>query len=123
MSDGNFVHEQLLSGRVSKVFLDSFQANALRKFLDHPEIVLDSIHNAKASYGVLLSGDAKRISKCVKKYVSENEQRLFERIAQSTTSFKVFFLIINFLHLSMGGDALSHTSFLQSSLEMYLSTK
>ena len=54
-------------------------------------MTLDKIIDVKASYGILLSGDLKRISKCVKKYIEENKSKLVQDLLDSTIIFKVQF--------------------------------
>ena len=96
MTDGNHIQESLLTGNISRVVLDIYKATSLEKYLNHPKIILEKVKKIQASYGVILSGDVKRTKKCVKRYVTENEAKILEKLTEKTIIFKVRKKISNF---------------------------
>ena len=64
-SEGKYVQQSLLSGNVSKVVLDIYSAGKIKDYLTHPKIILEKVETVKASYGVALAGETKRIKKCI----------------------------------------------------------
>ena len=77
------------AGNVSKLFIDNFKASSIHSFIDSSLMVLDEVKDVQASYGVILSGELKRTSKCVKKYIDERSINLAQQLSDSTVHFTV----------------------------------
>ena len=89
ISDPIFVQQQLLSGNVSKLAVETYKAALLKDVLDSPKIRLEAVKNIEASYGIALAGEAKRIKHCLSRYARENSQEMLLKISKHAFTFKV----------------------------------
>eukprot|EP00795_Rhopilema_esculentum_P002629 gene2630-826_t len=89
VSDGHFIKRSLMSGNVSRVLVDFYRAGALKAYLDDPGIVLEKVLNIQGSFGIALSGEAKRIKSCVSRYAKEREKQMLEEIRKNVASFEI----------------------------------
>ena len=80
----------MLSGNVSRVLLDFYRAGSLKAYLDDPGIILEKVLNIEGSYGIALSGEAKRIKSCVGRYAKEREKQMLEDIRKNIALLEVF---------------------------------
>ena len=88
-SDTETVKQSLLSGKVKKVLLEAYEAGQHKEALKHPDIEFDKLEKVDSSYGVVLSGEGRRIKSCLKRYVKENSQKILEELADHSVSFEV----------------------------------
>ena len=88
-SDPIFVQQQLLSGNVSKLAIDTYKAVLLKNVLNSTNIKLEAIKDIEASYGIALAGEAKRVKQCVSRYARENSQEILLKISKNAFTFKV----------------------------------
>ena len=77
------------NGNVSKLFIDIYKATSIRSFINSSTMVLDEVKDVQSSYGIILSGELKRTSKCVKKYIDERNIKLAQQLSDSTAVFTV----------------------------------
>ena len=93
-SNGNLISTKLLNGNASRLLIDTFKAGAIRYEIDRPQISLEEVKEVQASYGIILSGELKRASKCIKKYIDENSDEFMKKLGDATFSSEVRFSMI-----------------------------
>ena len=90
-SDAYYAKEMLLSGKVTRVVYDVYDAAQYRGILNDSKIEFEAIKQIDASYGVLLAGEARVLKSCVEQYFKENMMQMLTEISSLSVPFKVSF--------------------------------
>ena len=69
--------------------LEAYEAGQHKKLLEHPDIEFDKLEKVDASYGVVLTGESRRIKSCLKRYLKENSPAILQELAAHSVAFKV----------------------------------
>ena len=88
-SDERLLRTKLRNGNATRLFIDAFKASAIKSVINDIPLYLDEVKHVEASYGIILSGEVKRASKCIKKYIDENNLELLKTLNAVPLDYKV----------------------------------
>lgn len=71
------MYRALKQRKVDGVLIDAYTAGSRKDLFGDKELRITKIISHSASYGVVLSGDAKRLQTCYRSYLKEERVRVF----------------------------------------------
>ena len=77
----------LVNGEVSGALIDTYVLGSRKDLFENPSLRLIKIYDYSTAYGVVLGGEAKKLTQCFRKYVQSNKEKIFQRRANYKTNF------------------------------------
>ena len=72
----------LVNGEVSGALIDTYVLGSRKDLFENPSLRLIKIYDYSTAYGVVLGGEAKKLTQCFRKYVQSNKEKIFQTIQE-----------------------------------------
>jgi hypothetical protein len=74
------IYNALTNGHVKGALVDAYVLGSRKDLFDNTRVRISKIYDYSSAYGVVLAGEAKKLQKCFREYVSENRKDIFQII-------------------------------------------
>ena len=85
------IYNGLTKGYVKGALVDAYVLGSRRDLFDNVGIRISKIYDYSSAYGVVLTGEAKKLQKCFREYISENRRDIFQIIEANVHTIEVCF--------------------------------
>lgn len=85
------IYNALAEGYVKGALVDAYVLGSRKDLFDNIGVRIKKIYDYSSAYGVVLGGEAKKLHKCFRRYVSENRKEIFRIIEGNVDMIKVSF--------------------------------
>ena len=77
------IYKALTNVYVRGALVDAYALGSRRDLFDNTKARINKIYDYSSAYGVVLAGEAKKLQKCFREYVSENRKDIFQIIEEN----------------------------------------
>ena len=83
------VYNALTNREVKGMLIDAFTVGSKKHLFNRRDLRISKLLDYKAAYGVVLGGEAKKLQKCLQKYVSEQRSEISKIVEKNVESIEV----------------------------------
>lgn len=83
------VYDALTNREVKGMLIDAFTVGSKKDLFNRRDLRISKLLDYKAAYGVVLGGEAKKLQKCLQKYVSEQRSEISKIVERNVESIEV----------------------------------
>ena len=83
------VYNALINREVKGMLVDAFTVGSKKHLFNRRDLRISKLLDYKAAYGVVLGGEAKKLQKCLQKYVSEQRSEISKIVEKNVESIEV----------------------------------
>ena len=83
------IYDALNKRYVKGALVDAYSLGSRRDLFDSIGVRISKIYDYSSAYGLVLAGEAKKLQKCFRGYVSENRKDIFKIIEEHVHRIKV----------------------------------
>lgn len=83
------ISEALLNSDVTGALIDTYVLGSRKNLFEKPSLRVMKIYDYSTTYGVVLGGESKKLSKCVGRYMQSHRMEIFQAIENHVDSVEV----------------------------------
>ena len=92
--------EALLDGEVTGALIDAYVLGSRKDLFENPSLRVIKVFDYSSAYGLVLSGEAKKLRTCFGKFAQSHKKEIFETIESHVESVEV--RILHYSHMIRG---------------------
>ena len=83
------IFEALLDGEVTGALIDAYVLGSRKDLFENPSLRVIKVFDYSSAYGLVLSGEAKKLRTCFGKFAQSHKKEIFETIESHVESVEV----------------------------------